>query len=339
MTWFESLTGFDERSPDLVRKNITVDDEILTSHINGNTLTCGKLEIPSLAELRGQIPTAGGGAGLLSVREVVANVQDLHRDASNAGALFQVASQFNLLEMASPNVTPEQGVGIYEYDRTQGPACAIAAGAGTIYRNYFAPVNGQTGQSVNNQIDCLAGLGAALDNSKNRLWEMRNGYALASENGLREISHRLHAASENERDELRKLIRVGIQRDTQVTLKGATHKVTQVYCSALPVAYSEHPSGLWEDFARLVLEAAYEATLCAAILNARRTGNTNLYLTLLGGGAFGNKNHWITDAILRALKLYRDWDIRASIVSYGTSKDYVRQLAAEFQEPSGRPSP
>jgi hypothetical protein len=339
MTWFENLTGFEERSPDQVRKNITVDGEMLTSHINGNSLACGRLEIPSLAELREQIPTAGRGVGLIAVREIVANVQDLHRDASSAGALFQVASQFNLLEMASPNKTPEDGVGIYEYDRTQGPACAIAAGAGTIYRNYFVPVNGQTGQSRYNQIDCLAGLGAALGNSKNRLWEMRNGYALASESGLKEISHRLRAASENERDELRKLIRVGIQRDTQVTLKGATHTVSQVYCSALPVAYSEHPSGLWEAFARLVLEAAYEATLGAAILNAHRTGNKNLYLTLLGGGAFGNKNDWITDAILRALKLYRDWDIRASIVSYGTSKDYVRQLAAEFQEQSGKPSP
>jgi hypothetical protein len=331
--------GFEERSPDLVRKNITVDGEMLTSHINGNTWACGRLEIPSLAELREQIPAAGRGAGLIAVREVVANVQDLHRDASNAGALFQVASQFNLLEMASPNKTPEDGVGIYEYDRTQGPACAIAAGAGTIYRNYFVLVNGQTGQSRDNQIDCLAGLGAALGNAKNRLWEMRNGYALASQNGLKEISNRLRAASENERDELRQLIRVGIQRDTQVTLKGATHTVSQVYCSALPVAYSEHPSGLWEDFARLVLEAAYEATLCAAILNARRTGNKNLYLTLLGGGAFGNKNDWITDAILRALKLYMDWDIRAIIVSYGASKDYVRQLAAEFHQQSGRPSP
>ena len=81
------------------------------------------------------------------MREVVANVQALHADVSNAGSLFQVASQFNLLEMVSPSVTPEQGVGIYENDHTQGPSCAIAAGAGTIYRNYFASINGQIGQS------------------------------------------------------------------------------------------------------------------------------------------------------------------------------------------------
>jgi len=74
--------------------------------------------------------------------------------------------QFNLLEMASPSVTPEQGVGIYEHDHTQGPACAIAAGAGTIYRNYFARVKGQIGQAASNQIDCLADIGAALGNSE-----------------------------------------------------------------------------------------------------------------------------------------------------------------------------
>jgi hypothetical protein len=32
----------------------------------------------------------------------------LHTNVSNAGSLFQVASQFNLLEMVSPNYTPEE---------------------------------------------------------------------------------------------------------------------------------------------------------------------------------------------------------------------------------------
>jgi hypothetical protein len=330
MTWFEALTGFEERSPDQVRQNIAIDGETLTSHVNGRTMACGRLETPTLAELRARIRSESRGGGL-SVREVVADVQDLHADASNAGALFQVASQFNLLEMASPSITPERGVGIYEYDHTQGPACAIAAGAGTIYRNYFVPVRGQIGQSEDNQIDCLADLGRALGNTEGRLWRVRNGYALASASGLREISNRLRASSEKDRDELRKLLRVGIQSDTQITLKGSLHKVSQIYCSALPVAYSEHPSDWWEDFARLVLEAAYEATICAAISNRQRTGNKRVFLTLLGGGAFGNETHWITDSITRALKLSEAWDIEAAIVSYGASKRYVRQLITDFQ--------
>ncbi len=331
MTWFETLTGFEESSPGQVRKNIVMDGETLTSSINGKRMACGRLETPTLAELRERIRSAERSGGVLSVREVVADVQELHVDTSNAGSLFQVASQFNLLEMASPRATPELGVGIYEYDHTQGPACAMAAGAGTIYRNYFVPVHGQIGQSENKQIDCLADLGRALGNSENRLWEMRNGYALASASGLMEISNRLRASSERDLDELRKLLRVGIQMDTQVTLMNSTHKVSQIYCSALPVAYTEFRSELWEDFARLVLEASYEATICAAILNSQRMGNKNVFLTLLGGGAFGNETQWITDSIIRALRLYKDWDIEVVIVSYGASKRYIRQLVAEFQ--------
>ncbi|CAN5519003.1 hypothetical protein BH10CHL1_BH10CHL1_42190 [soil metagenome] len=330
MTWFEVLTGFQETSPSEVRQNLTVDGETLTSHVNGKVMVCGRLETPSLAELRERVQSGGHGRGHLSVREVVADSQALHADVSNAGALFQVASQFNLLEMVSPSLTPEHGVGIYENDHTQGPACAIAAGAGTIYRNYFAPVNGQIGQSANNQIDCLADLGRGLGQADHRLWQMRNGYALASRRGLIEISKRLSTSSEDALDELRKLLRIGMQWHTQVTFRDFTHQVSQAYCSALPVAYSQQPPALWADFSRLILEAAYEATLCAAILNERSTGNNRVFLTLLGDGAFGNETQWITAAIKRGLQLYQAWNIEVVIVSYGGSKAYVRQLVGQF---------
>jgi hypothetical protein len=135
--WFETLIGCPEGSLQQVRENIVLDGELLKSRVNGKVLACGRLETPSLAELRERVKVGEPGAGKLSVREIVANVQDLHRDISNVGALFQVASQFNLLEMVSPQVTPERGVGIYEHDHTQGPACAIAAGAGTIYQEFW----------------------------------------------------------------------------------------------------------------------------------------------------------------------------------------------------------
>ena len=75
--------------------------------------------------------------------------------------------------MVTPNTTPEHGVGIYENDRTQGPACSIAAGAGTIFRNYFAMVGGQIGQTASQQIDCLAEIEHEFGND---LWRMQNGY-------------------------------------------------------------------------------------------------------------------------------------------------------------------
>ena len=98
----------------------------------------------------------------------------------------------------------------------------------------------------------------------------------------------------------------------------------------MPVAYTNHSVDLWELFARLVLEASYEATICTAILNSLGTGNNRVFLTLLGGGAFGNQDDWITDGIRRALVLYKNWALDIAIVSYGQSKKFVRQLIDQF---------
>jgi hypothetical protein len=327
--WFEDLVGFVEESPEQVRRQISVDGVELRSLVNGRQLICGEFSIPSLAELRSRALHTKRGHGATTVKEVVANVQHLHTDERNAGAMFQVGSQFNALEMVSPRVTPECGVGIYGNDPTQGPACAIAAGAGTIYRNYFVPVNGQIGQSASNQVDCLWDLGSALGNSNDRLWVMQNGYALATREGLMEISATLRTLSEARRDALRQLLRIGIQWETQVTLRDSVHTVSQAYCSALPVAYSDHPPVLWEEFAALVLEASYEAAFCASIINSAETGNNTVFLTLLGCGAFGNETAWSIRAIERALRLYEDWDLDVAIVSYNAPQECVKQLIGD----------
>jgi len=328
--WFEELTGFREESPEQVRSNLTLEGTRLTSRINGRTLECGTLEIPSLAELRERARAGNEASGRTRARELIGDVRELHRDPANAGALFQVASQFNLLEMIGPEVTPEEGVGRYEGDPTQGPACAIAAGAGTIYRNYFVEVEGRRGQSDGRQIDCLHDVGQALGNSDGRLWEMRNGYALASVRGLVRISEALFAASEADLDALRQRLRIGLQWKTQVTLPDCSHAVSQAYCSALPVGYSGLPARLWEPFARLVLEAAYEATFCAAIANKVENGDDRLFLTLLGGGAFGNDLRWISGAIARALSLHRYAGLDVSIVSFRHSRGPVRGLVDKY---------
>jgi len=324
--WFTRLFGFSERHPDEVRNHFVVEGNHLRSKVNGRTYQCGTLEIISLADLRHQTVPLGEFGGELSVDEVVADVKTLHADPANQNATFQVASQFNLLEMVHPRVTPEQGVGIYENDPTQGPACAIACGAGTVFRNYFVPVGGQIGQSESEQIDCLESIGIALGNVDNRLWTMRNGYALPSEQGMQEIDAKLRTLAEPEIDALRSNLMVGIQRRTQVTIGDARHLVSQVYCSAMPVAYSRLSSHQWERFARLILDAAYEATFAAALIQSKESENKTLFLTLLGGGAFGNDQQWILDAISRACKLYRSADLSVRIVSYSKSNPAIRYL-------------
>ena len=324
--WFENLTGFKEDSPQQVRENISLEGQVLRSKINEKEFICGKLEMPTLGELRRRVSELNCPPDHLSIREVVANVQDLHLKPSYAGSLFQVASQFNLLEMISPNKTPEHGIDIYENDHTQGPACAIAAGAGTIFRNYFAEVNGRAGQTSTNQLDTLKVLGNALGNGDGHLWEMKNGYALVSDEGLREVGERLRLASEEERDLMREKLSIGLQWNTQVTLEGCQHTVSQAYCSALPVTYNDHPPELWTEFATLVLEASYEATICAAILNSASGCSKNLFLTLLGGGAFGNRTDWIINSLRRALEIHRNADLKVSIVSYNSSMSSVQEM-------------
>jgi hypothetical protein len=170
----------------------------------------------------------------------------------------------------------------------------------------------------------------ALGNTDGHLWEMQNGYILPSQSSLTEISNHLRGLSGSDRDKLRQQLRIGLQWDTAVTLGNAQHLVSQAYCSALPVAYSFHPPELWADFAKLILEASYEATICAAILNAKKTGNNQLFLTLLGGGAFGNETAWIMKAIHRALNLYRHIDLDVAIVSYGSSNRDIQRLIKRY---------
>lgn len=331
MPWFEELMGFREVSPEQVRQDIEVSGEELISRRNGRRFRYGRLEILSLNELAARSQTVLGLEGRSSIQEVVGNVRDLHLDAANAECLFQVASQFNLLEMTGPSVTPEEGVGIYEHDNTQGPACAIAAGAGTIYRNYFVPVRGRIGQTFDNQINCLDELEDALNAVCPKPWYYRNGYVLTDAKSLELIGRHLGQIAEDERNRLKGLIRIGIQWRTQVTLHGATHCVSQAYCSALPVAYDQHEVFAWEPFARLILEAAYEATFHAAVLNGAATGIRTVYLTLLGGGAFGNEYSWILDSLESAWKSFRAASLDVRIVSYRRSIPAIQALINRTQ--------
>ena len=76
----------------------------------------------------------------------------------------------------------------------------------------------------------------------------------------------------------------------------------------------------------MILEATYEATFYAALLNYERTGCNKLFLTLVGGGAFGNPMPWIIDAIKNALQKFAACPLDVRIVSYGRVKTSVERL-------------
>lgn len=320
MNWFERLTGFAEDGYATTQSRLLVDGDELVSTVNGRRWGIGELTMPTLGELRARVNPARGERSSLSV--LVGDVRALHSEPAFEGALFQVASQFNLLEMVSERVTPEEGVARYAGDPTQGPACAMAAGAATIYRNYLVPVGDGVGQRADRQLDALGGVGAALSALTglpvDRLWRMRNGYALCTGDGLAAISRAIDGAAEELLDSLSARLAIGLHRNVEVTDAGAGgRRVSQAFCSALPVSYSGLPRADWEPFGRLVLRAAYEATLLAAVEQAADGGSNKVLLTRLGGGAFGNADAWIDDAIERALGVVEGAGLDISLVRYG----------------------
>jgi hypothetical protein len=240
--------------------------------------------------------------------------------------------------MVSPNVSPRKGVAIYQFDATQGPACAIACPAGTAYRNYL--VHGGAGQG-DRQINTLSKVESLLGSS---YWSMKNGYALPlKKSSMAELGKRLQE-EEGLAAECHSNVSVGIHWDTMVEdtiqhakdpstqkwvnrMVPARHRVAQVYASACPVAYDRMASKQeWAPFARLVLAAAYDATLLAGeALSKRRGGErVKVYLTKLGDGAFGNETSWVAEAVQKALEDHRDAPLDVYLVHYGPNERTVK---------------
>jgi hypothetical protein len=344
MDWFEKLTGFAESTGvagyEMTRQRLEVVGRKLKSRVNGRSYGVGELELVSLGTLRERARLAPAVDGRSAFRIVSGDVRKLHAAPEYEGALFQVASQFNLLEMVSQRVTPEDGVTRYTGDPTQGPACAIAAGAATIYRNYFAPVGDRVGQTKDKQLDGFAELGAAvargLGKPPENLWTMQNGYAMFTRNGADLMSGHVRALDDDARDTLRELLRIGVHWDVEVTDACVTSGplVSQAFCSALPVSYNNAAGTRgtdWQPLATLVLEAAYEATLWAAVINAQRRASRTVLLTMVGGGVFGNDVSWITAAIERAIVQVEGHGLDIVLVSYGEPSVALQQWAAELR--------
>lgn len=329
MDWFEKLTGFKESDYASTKSLLQVKNGYLHSKVNGKSYAVGSFGMPSLREIRhaaSKVPT-----GVARVSVVQGDVREMHSMPEYSNALFQVASQFNMLEMTGPGITPERGVTRYQDDCTQGPACAISAGAATIYRNYFARVHGQTGQTAKRQLNGIAELGRRLASELERpmpyLWDVRNDYVLGNQPGMSEVAEYLEGADEPTVDSLRCLIRVGTHFDVEVTdVSERRQFVSQVFCSAIPIAYSSTSKESQAALSKLVLEAAYEATLLAAAVAGKRT----VLLTLLGGGAFGNDYDWVYSAIRRAIVAAACFDLDIRIVSYEAPTEALLQVAKDF---------
>jgi hypothetical protein len=246
-----------------------------------------------LSERRAQegVPGRLSFSVLLGVSELT-DIGTLQATAA-PGTLFQVASQFNCLESPGPHVTP---IATYVTDSTQGPRASVSAFPGTFLRHYAAPGldGGVFVQTARRQINLLE------DAVSPDVATVDCGYLRAQ--GVRDESA-LREALENNFGR----IRVGVHDDVEVVfgtnwggpVPAGAPTIAQVFTSTMALGgYSFGGSGRYDACCSLLLRAAYLGT----ILSALDLGKAAVVLTLIGGGAFGNKTPRIWDAILWAVE-------------------------------------
>eukprot|EP00043_Microstomoeca_roanoka_P009548 m.91102 g.91102 ORF g.91102 m.91102 type:complete len:382 (+) comp14615_c0_seq3:253-1398(+) len=351
-SWFRALFGAEESSYETVRRQFKVVDHILTAP-NGLQFFIGDFNTVSVAELRERVekvrtlPRRGLGyhPNYISVDYIATeDVMELHSLKENEHALFQAASQMNCLEMVGPTVTPEKGVQRYAHDHTQGPACALVAPAAAVFRNYFATFEKQgveyEGQTEEHQINTIEGLEAKIGNNDGKYFSITNGYVMSTSPQLQSLKDKLEGDPKLVR-ELVSDIKIGLHSDVQVTFTGRDHSnfavqpdghlVNQVYCSALSIAYNYMiPDETWQPFESIVLDGMYEATILAGILNAERhqyrSGSVNVFLTFVGGGAYGNDMASIVKAMARAIVLHRDFHIKVHVVFFRHVDNHIVKM-------------
>lgn len=231
----------------------------------------------------------------------------------NEGAMFQVASNFNGIEAISEDSFPDTDdfISKYGYDETQGPIASISAGAAAISRVLLPFYNNDTKNSPASEWRQTRYRQVNFLEELEEYFTVRNGYIVQRgseripENNW-EIVGRVH---------------VGIQVGAQVSLGHATRKeggeaqlecvpeglcqrISQVFCAAMNLAQGDTGrtnclSCTKNRVDLLLLEAAYRGTYLAAL----RHGTPCLYLTFIGGGAFGNS---ITDILNVIEKVHID---------------------------------
>jgi len=328
--WFKKAFGFREESFESTKRKFSFADGTLKSNINDKSFHVGPFDVLPLQDLQtrlvdsrnaGKAMRSGGG---LLFHNISDSTLDLYLDPANAGAVFQVASLFNCVESDSPATTPEAGVTQGGCQATQGSASASACPAATVFRSYF--VNGE-GQVDGKQVDCLSEVTRIHHERRERYWIMRNGFCMPTRD-FAKINTRFEEDTGFE-DEIRKNVQVGIHWDTDVA--GGSHRVTQVFCSAAPVSISKSVKvEQWEQFARIILEVQFEATLAAAACLAHQRGQrVRVYLTPVGGGVLGNRIRWIASAIERAMLLHQDAPLDVHLVHLDRALPAYKNLENE----------
>lgn len=209
-------------------------------------------------------------------------------------ALVQVASNFNCLEVPSKYVLPNCGylVENAHTDSTQGPGACFGPLAGYLYRAHFYK-GGQTGlKQVNLLRDVDKYFGIPI-----------NGKLVL--NGDEESINNINDIAQQVEVGLHTNVAIIYRRDKygmNYELDEPYPMIDQIFSASINL--NDYGKKTCKDnlikINRTLLRTAYESAYLVAIYRKRKI----LYLTLVGGGVFGNPIHLILEEIIRAHKLW-----------------------------------
>lgn len=304
MTWFETITGLPEyewlsRRDESILEAPNGDLQIQNVH-TGQRFEAGSFSVHSLEDIAQpttsninalppfELHVRTSHAGLPSVD--VANLQ-AH---AQAGTLFQVASNFNCVEVAHHSVHPDGGnfVSNLAIDSTQGPAASASGGVSAITRvhaPFYDPnINSNDwGQTIHRQVELLGHPLIAHH------FPVTNGKLIF--HGTEPTDYNPDALFKHIRIGLHRRVRpyFGLRRPPFMEYFENPPSIDQVFVAALNHrAPKPHPHHL-ESKTKMLLKAAYHGTYRAAI----QCQNPQMVLTLIGGGSFANPPAYIAGAI------------------------------------------
>lgn len=218
----------------------------------------------------------------------------LQCDPFFAGALFQVASNFNALEQMAPYQVPGS-LQSYMSDHTQGPAASISAFAAALYRRYLWgwPDTMPESSEVYPGRFVKGAVRGAYEGAKITI----GGWLVPGRLDPAASVHRVAAG----------MGMVGVlncspvlmndaQAATMYKLRPGASPISQAFCAAYDLSRTERTrdSEVWAD---ACLYAAYYNTLAFACVNKLN----KVVLTLMGGGVFRNSGASIARAIEDAM--------------------------------------
>jgi hypothetical protein len=348
--WMEGIFGFGDSklsSNNVFAASPTNYDKqkVIRKILNENAIydpKTGRLELSSISYQAGKFitPTVksildtiahldqSSKSALQKGKVNVAIVQGKDVGEAHLGAqpyeVFQAASQFNSLEMATPQMTPYDGIEIYAQDNTQGPRQAIACAPGTFVRNYY-----ETNER-GSQFNSLEYLGLSHTNGY-LIWGTSPNSVLSSllskdVNSIM-IPCMIHTQV------------VGVTRKEGKYYQHITNKIVhQIYSSAVPVnSYGNGGDTTTQlNIAKNIILAQYIGTIGMGLLlfssdkqiKSVTFERPRINLTLIGGGVFKVDKSIIVNCIAEAIEKFNGYEFDVYIHAY--SDDDVKAITKKL---------